>query len=52
MLHLSGSELLFWGGILIMISSVIAAFAGMIVFVLTGRMIRRQLEREYGKPER
>ncbi len=49
MLQLSGSEMLFWAGIIIMISSIAIAFTGAVVFTLTGRKIKQQLEREYGK---
>lgn len=49
---LSGSEMLFGGGIIIMTAAVVCAAAGIIVFRLTGKKIRQKLEQEYGRPHR
>lgn len=49
--NLSGSELFFYGGILIMILSAAAGLICTTVFSVTGRRLKEQLEKEYGKPE-
>lgn len=49
--NLSGSELLFYGGILAMVLSVAAGLICITVFSITGRRLKEQLEKEYGKPE-
>lgn len=48
MFGLSGSECLLYGGIAIMAAAAIAAIACIIIFRITGRKIKRTLEREYG----
>lgn len=52
MIGLSGSEMLFWGGIVIMGLSVTGALTGALIFTWTGQKIRHQMEEEYGKPRR
>ncbi len=47
---LSGSALLFWGGIGIMAGAVLLTILCVIVFVLSGRKLKKILEQEYGKP--
>lgn len=49
MLHLSGSELLFWGGIVVMVEALgLGIVCGAVLFV-SGRKLKRKLEQEYGK---
>lgn len=50
MFGLSGSELLFLGGIAVMALAVLSGFISVVVFRFTGRNLREKLEREYGKP--
>ena len=50
MLYLSKSELLFWGGIGFIAGAVMLAVLCIIIFTITGRIIKRRLEQEYGKP--
>lgn len=51
MLHLSGSELLFWGGIVVMAEALgLGAICGAVLFV-SGRKLKRKLEKEYGKTQ-
>ena len=52
MFSLSGSELLFYFGILIMIVTIIVAVTSIIIFFCTGRRLKRKLEQEYGEPQR
>ena len=47
---MQNSELLFYGGILIMSSAVIVMIISLIMFHITGQRIKRRLEEEYGKP--
>ena len=47
---LSGSELLFYGGIAVIALSVVLGLVSIIIFMHTGRKIHEKLEREYGKP--
>lgn len=49
MLGLSESELLFYGGIVLMALAGILAMLNVIVFTVTGRQIRRKLQQEYGE---
>lgn len=46
---LSGSELLFYGGIAVMLLAVMAGVLAAVVFTLSGRRLRRKLEEEFGK---
>ena len=52
MLGLSRSALLFWGGIGTMAGAVLLTILCVIVFVLSGRKLKKVLEQEYGKPYR
>ncbi|MCI8886476.1 MAG: hypothetical protein HFG70_00150 [Hungatella sp.] len=52
MLYVSEGQWLFWGGIAVMSVAAVLAAAGMIIFTLTGRRIKKKLEQEYGKPGR
>lgn len=52
MQQLSGSEWLFYGGILVMGAAAVLAFISVIGFKISGRALKRQLEEEYGKPGR
>lgn len=52
MFHLSGSELLFYGGIAVMIAAVLLTAVCVAVFMLTGQKLKHTLEQEYGKQER
>ena len=47
---MQNSELLFYGGILIMSIAVIVMTISLIMFHITGRRIKKRLEEEYGKP--
>ncbi|MBQ7774505.1 MAG: hypothetical protein IJ379_01160 [Lachnospiraceae bacterium] len=49
---MSGSELLFYGGIGIMIAAVLLAVICIVIFSLTGRKLKKKLEKEFGKPQR
>ncbi len=49
---MSGSELLFYGGIAMMITAAAASLPVGAVLVFTGRRLRRKMEQEYGKPQR
>ena len=48
---LSVSELILYGGIAAMVLSGILALLCITVFSITGRKLKEQLEKEYGKPE-
>lgn len=50
MFGLSGSETLLVVGIAVMVFAVVAALICVIVFILTGKNLKEQLEREYGNP--
>lgn len=52
MQQLSGSEWLFYGGILVMGAAAVLALISMIGFKISGRALKKQLEEEYGKPGR
>lgn len=47
---LSGSELLFYGGIAVMAAVAAAAVLCAVVFAATGNRLRKKLEQEYGEP--
>lgn len=49
MFELTGSELLFYGGIVVMLASVLAAVLCGMVFAHTGKKLKEQLLEEYGK---
>lgn len=51
-LSLNVSELLFYGGIVIMAAVVMIAIAACAILSITGRRLRARLEREYGKKRR
>lgn len=44
----SGSELLFYGGIAAMVVSTLAAVVALVIFILSGKSLRRRLDDEYG----
>ena len=46
---LSDSELLFYGGIALMIAAVVLSILCVVVFRITGRRLHKKLEQEYGK---
>lgn len=52
MAGLSESELLLYGGIAVMIVTVVLSVICTILFWVTGRKIKRKLTEEYGKPIR
>lgn len=52
MFGLSGSEVLFYGGIGMMVVCVVLAVCCLVLFVFSGRKLKRKLEEEYGKPRR
>lgn len=49
MAQLTGSELLFYGGIVLMALAAAAAVAAAVVLHLSGRRLGTHLEQEYGK---
>lgn len=51
MFGLSESELFFYGGIAIMAAAGILAALCIVVFLCTGRRLKKKLEQEYGKPQ-
>ncbi len=48
----SGSEWLFWGGIGIMALSALSGVFCLVLFLITGRILKRKLEEDYGKLQR
>ncbi len=50
MFDLSGSELLFYIGIAVMVFSTVIEVLCISVFMFTGRKLKEKLEQEYGKP--
>lgn len=48
MMELTRSEVLFYSGIGIVIISIILAFSFFVIFYITGKRIRLELEKEYG----
>ncbi|MCI9051913.1 MAG: hypothetical protein HFI05_08320 [Lachnospiraceae bacterium] len=52
MFGLSGSEMLFYGGIVMMVICAVLAAVCVVLFVVDGRKLKRKLEEEYGKPQR
>ncbi len=46
---LSGSELLFRGGVAVMAAAGVLGIVSVVVFTLTGRTLRAKLDQEYGK---
>lgn len=46
------SEALFWGGILLMAAALLFMAVALVVFGITRRRLKKQLEEEYGKPYR
>ena len=49
-MNLPISEKLLYGGISAMAAVAVLAVAGIIIFTLTGKKLRKKLEKEYGKP--
>lgn len=49
---LSVSELLFYGGLVIMAAAAAAMVICGVIFTFTGRKLKKKLEQEYGKPQR
>lgn len=47
---LSQSETLMYIGIAVMVLACILAVASIIIFTITGRKIKRKLNKEYGEP--
>lgn len=47
--YLSTSELLLYGGIIVMAAAVIFSVVCIVIFKSTGKKIRDMMEREYGK---
>lgn len=48
----SGSEWLFWGGIGIMALSALSGVFFLVLFLITGRILKKKLEEDYGKLQR
>lgn len=49
MLHLSVSQLLFYGGIAVTAAAVIVMAVCAVIFKVTGKKLNEALEREYGE---
>lgn len=49
---LSVSQLLFYGGMAVMALSALGGIAASVIFAVSGRRLRRNLEEEYGKKRR
>jgi len=47
--EVSGSELLFYGGIACIATAVVLAVAAAVVLHITGKRLKHKLEEEYGK---
>jgi len=45
------SEMLLYGGITIMAAAGVLTVVCIVVFTLTGRKLKKELEQEYGKPQ-
>ena len=52
MFGLSNSEVLFYGGIGMMVVCAVLAVVCVVLFVVAGRKLKRKLEEEYGRPQR
>lgn len=50
MSDLSGSQLLFYGGIAVMILAAMLAGVCAVFFAIQGKRLGKRLEQEYGKP--
>lgn len=50
MIGLSSSEIIFYGGIIVMAAACVLAVLSAVVFVFTGKRLKKCLEQEYGKP--
>lgn len=44
-----GSELLYYGGIAAMVISALVAAATLVIFIISGKCLRRRLDDEYGR---
>ncbi len=51
LMNLSDSQNLLYGGIALMVLSVLVLFVFIIVCVVRGGKLKRKLEKEYGNPE-
>lgn len=49
MLGISESELLLYSGIVLMSAAILLALLSIIIFVMTGKQIRKKLQQEYGE---
>lgn len=52
MIELSCSEWLFYGGIVVMILTAVLAVLRIIIYILSGKRLKKKLDQEYGKPLR
>lgn len=50
MFDLSGSEFLFWSGLVLMAGVILLAGPVIGYFTIKGRKIKKKLEQEYGEP--
>jgi len=50
MVSLSSSEIIFYGGIMIMAAASALAVICAVLFTITGKRLKKRLEQEYGKP--
>lgn len=46
-----GSQILFWGGAVLMAAAAVLAVVWAVVVCVTGRKLKKKLEQEYGKLE-
>ncbi len=44
------SQVLFYGGLIVMGASVVLALVSLLIFRITGKRIKKKLEQEYGNP--
>ena len=51
-MKLGSSELLFYGGIALMLLAVVLAAAAIACFCITGKRLKNKLEQEYGRRKR
>lgn len=49
MVGLSVSEMIFYGGIMVMASACVLAVICAAIFIITGKRLKERLEQEYGK---
>lgn len=48
----SGSELLLYGGIFMMAAAILAALLSIVIYIRTGKKLKKKLAEEYGELQR